>query len=250
MLNRTLEGKTAIVTGGERGIGRGITERLLAGGMRVCIAGIDTEAAGKFLREAEAGERLLFHRTDVAEEEDVAEMLRATLDAFGHLDAMVANAGNASPGRTPVEKLSLEEWNRYIAVNLTGCFLCAKHAFPELRKTSGSMVLMASTRALQSKPHNTAYSASKGGVIALTHALATSGGPDIRVNCISPGWIHLEHHRAQLREEDHLQHLTGRVGRASDIAAMTAFLLSEEAGFITGQNFVVDGGMTKKMIYQ
>jgi NAD(P)-dependent dehydrogenase (short-subunit alcohol dehydrogenase family) len=120
----------------------------------------------------------------------------------------------------------------------------------------GSIVNIASTRALQSEANTEAYSASKGGVVALTHALAVSLGPDIRVNCISPGWIAVDDWKKSarrkqpvLRPEDHAQHPVGRVGHPEDIAALAAYLISSKASFITGQNFVVDGGMTKKMIY-
>jgi len=121
----------------------------------------------------------------------------------------------------------------------------AKHCAPQLRRRGGAIVNIASTRALQSEPGTEAYSASKGGLVALTHALAMSLGPQVRVNCVSPGWIA---HQA-VRKKDHAQHPAGRVGRPEDIAEIVAYLLSDAAGFITGQNFVVDGGMTRKMIY-
>lgn len=242
------ERKVAIVTGGERGIGRGIAAELLRRGMRVCIAGIDTAAAATALAELDAGADLSFIETDVRSEPAVRRMVAEALSIHGRLDAVVANAGIASPGHTPVEDLALEEWERVIATNLTGVFLCAKHAFAELRRRRGAMVLIASTRALQSEPNTPAYSASKGGVVALAHSLAVSGGPEIRVNCISPGWIHTGAPGA-LSTADHAQHPAGRVGVPADIACMAAYLLSDEAGFVTGQNFVVDGGMTRKMIY-
>jgi len=120
----------------------------------------------------------------------------------------------------------------------------------------GAIINIASTRALMSEPDTESYSASKGGLAALTHALAISFGPEVRVNCISPGWIDVsawqKHNRRRpeaLSEADHEQHPAGRVGRVEDVAAMAVFLASEESGFITCQNFVVDGGMTKKMIY-
>ncbi len=116
-----------------------------------------------------------------------------------------------------------------IGVNLTGVFLMTKH------------------RALQSEPDTEAYAAAKGGVVALTHALAMSLGPRVRANCVSPGWI--AHKARKLRKIDHAQHPAGRTGRPEDIAEMVAFLLSDAAGFVTGQNFVIDGGMTRKMIY-
>ncbi|HAC30043.1 MAG TPA: oxidoreductase, partial [Marinobacter hydrocarbonoclasticus] len=149
----------------------------------------------------------------------------------------------------------LEQWQRRMDVNLTGPFLVSKHAIPHLRKARGVIVNMASTRALQSEPDTEAYAATKGGLVALTHALAISLGPEIRVNCISPGWIDTRDWQGSeqavepLSEADHQQHPAGRVGSPEDIASLVAYLISSEAGFVTGQNFVVDGGMTRKMIY-
>lgn len=248
--------KIALVTGGGQGIGRCIVEHLLGAKMAVVIADIDAEAG----QEAEESFRnsltVRFLETDVGSEESVERTVRVTLEQFGRLDALVNNAGIAHPGNAPVHELSLEAWNRVIGVNLTGVFLCAKHAVPSLRRTRGAIVNVASTRAIQSEPNTEAYSASKGGVVALTHALAMSLGPDIRVNCISPGWIDVSAWKkgnmaapATLSDMDHAQHPVGRVGTPHDVAALAAFLISDQAGFITGQNFVVDGGMTKKMIY-
>ena len=243
-----MNGKTAIVTGGERGIGKGIVRAFLDRGMRVCIAGIDTESANRTLDELEAGDRVMFLETNVREEGQIRKAVRQTVETFGRLDVMVPNAGLPHPPHKPIEELTLEEWNDVIEINLTGVFLCAKHAFPELRKTKGSIVLIASTRALQSVPNNFAYTASKGGVLSLTHSLAMSGGPDIRVNCISPGWIYFGD-PDKLDAEHHAQHAAGRVGNPMDIGNLAAYLVSEEAGFITGQNFIADGGMTRKMVY-
>jgi NAD(P)-dependent dehydrogenase (short-subunit alcohol dehydrogenase family) len=136
-------------------------------------------------------------------------------------------------------------------------FLFTKHAVPHLRRTRGSIINLGSTRAEQSEAHTEPYAASKGGIVALSHALAVSLGPEIRVNCISPGWIATSElaprdrrKKPKLSRADHAQHPVGRVGRPDDIAALCAWLLSEEAGFVTGQNFVADGGMSKKMIYR
>ncbi len=248
--------KVALVTGGGQGIGKGIVKHLLEAGLAVAIGEIDGEAG----REAEEEFRPLgpvrFCKTDVSDEDSVKSAVGLTVEHFGRLDLLVNNAGIARPGNAPVHELSLETWNRVIGTNLTGMFLCVKHSVPHLQATKGAIVNIASTRAIQSEPHTEAYSASKGGVLALTHALALSLGPDIRVNCISPGWIEVsawkKAHRASkpdLREVDHAQHPAGRVGTPEDIAALVGFLVSDKAGFITGQNFVVDGGMTKKMIY-
>jgi NAD(P)-dependent dehydrogenase (short-subunit alcohol dehydrogenase family) len=249
--------QVVIVTGGAQGIGRGICEHLLGQGHRVVIADVDAEAGQECLGLWKAfADRARFIQTDVSDEASVRACIAETVRVFRGIDALVNNAGIADPGRTPVEELRLEDWNRFIATNLTGCFLMAKHAIPHLRRSRGSIVNIASTRALQSERHTEAYSASKGGVVALTHALAVSLGPEIRVNCISPGWIDTGPWKKSailagppLRPTDHQQHPAGRVGRPEDIAAMAAFLIGDGAGFITGQDFVVDGGMTRKMVY-
>jgi NAD(P)-dependent dehydrogenase (short-subunit alcohol dehydrogenase family) len=224
--------KTVLVTGGAQGIGHA-TARLLAGrGWRVAIADI---------RKSEP----FFVKTDVSREASVRACVRAVVKQFGRLDALVNNAGLTGPDDGPLEKLALKDWNRRIGVNLTGAFLMAKHCIPQLRKHRGAIVNIASTRALQSEPDTEAYSASKGGLVAFTHALANSLGPAVRVNCISPGWIS---HKPVSRK-DHAQHPVGRVGQSEDVAELVAYLLSDAAGFVTGQNFVIDGGMTRKMIY-
>lgn len=225
--------KIALITGGAQGIGRGIALALAGQGWQVALA--DLQRTTDFY----------FVRTDVSREPAVRACVRAVVKRFGRLDALVNNAGIASPHNGPVEKLALREWNRRIGTNLTGAFLMAKHAVPHLRRARGTIVNIASTRALQSEPDTEAYAASKGGLVALTHALSMSLGPEVRVNCVSPGWIA---HQA-VRKKDHAQHPVGRAGRDQDIAEFVAYLLSDAAGFITGQNFVIDGGMTKKMIY-
>lgn len=250
----TGDNRIALVTGGGQGIGRGIVARLVEDGLQVVAADIDLEAAEE--TAAEFGANVTAMAVDVADEPSVIDLLKQVRERFGLLDLLVNNAGIARAGNVPVEQLALCDWERIIGTNLTGAFLCCKHAVPLLRPVGGGIVNIASTRALQSEAHTEAYSASKGGIVALTHALAVSLGPEIRVNCISPGWIAVDawQKRSRRREpelsaQDHAQHPAGRVGRPEDIAGMVAFLASPEAGFITGQNFVIDGGMTRKMIY-
>jgi len=227
--------KAALVTGGAQGIGRATAALLAERGYRVAIADVKPAAA--------AG--MVFIRCDISREPSVRACIRRVVQRFGRLDALVNNAGIASPDNGPVEKLALREWNRRIGVNLTGAFLMTKHAAPHLRRARGAIVNIASTRALQSEPDTEAYAASKGGLVSLTHALAMSLGPQVRVNCVSPGWIA----HTPVKKKDHAQHPVGRVGRDQDVAELVAFLLSDAAGFATGQNYVLDGGMTKKMIY-
>jgi NAD(P)-dependent dehydrogenase (short-subunit alcohol dehydrogenase family) len=259
VMAKELENKVAIVTGGGQGIGRGIVMKLLARGMRVVIADKDDDAAAEAADElgTNAPERVFGIQTDVADETSVRDMVAETFASYGQIDLLVNNAGHGTKEPTPVEELTLAEWNRVLGTNLTGTFLCSKHAVPHLRKQRGAIVNIASTRALQSEVDTEAYAASKGGIVAITHALAISLGPEVRVNCISPGWIVVdewqkrsERKAPMLRPEDHAQHPAGRVGHPEDIAEMVAYLGSERAGFITGQNFVIDGGMTRKMVYE
>ncbi len=245
-----------IVTGGAQGIGKGIVRYLLERGHQIVIADVDAEAGQETREEYRGLGEIAFIETDVSNEASVQRCVQRVVEAHKRIGALINNAGLARPPREPVETLSLEVWNRFLATNLTGCFLMTKHCVPHLRQARGAIVNIASTRAIQSEPHTEAYSATKGGLVAVTHALAISLGHEIRVNCISPGWIDVSQWKkrsqrkaADLREEDHAQHPAGRVGTPQDIAALVAFLISEGAGFITGQNFVVDGGMTKKMIY-
>lgn len=245
--------RTAIVTGGAQGIGKAIVLDLIDAAWSVAIADTDEVATQELMAEADVGARLLFVRCDVAVEADVQHAVRSTLSHFGRIDLLVNNA--ATNCNRPAADLSLADWNRVIGVNLTGPFLCARTAAPHLVE-GGAIINIASTRALMSEPNTEAYSASKGGLVALTHALAISLGPKVRVNCISPGWIEVgPWKRSDLRKEpnlsqaDHAQHPAGRVGRPEDIAAMVRFLASDAAAFVTGQNLVIDGGMTRKMIY-
>ena len=244
-------GRVALVTGAARGIGLGVAAWLISEGWQVVLADIDRARGSKVVKVL--GESAWFVAMDVSVEADVIQCVAQVLGQFGRLDALVCNAAVADPHNMTLESLDLDHWNRVLAVNLTGPMLLAKHCAPYLRAHCGSIVNLASTRARQSEPDTEAYVASKGGLVALTHALANSLGPEVRVNAVSPGWIDARDpsiRRAQpLTDADHAQHPAGRVGAVEDVASMVAWLLSRNAGFVTGQEFVVDGGMTKKMVY-
>ncbi|MDQ8185741.1 SDR family oxidoreductase [Pelagicoccus sp. SDUM812002] len=234
--------KQAIVTGGERGIGKAIVNTLLRDEFSVAVIGFDTVAA-KNLPDS-----VTFFRCDMANPEAVSESIRNVCASTGKLHALVCNAGIASPERLNLETLSVSDWQRVLDVNLSGPFYCAKAAAPYLRAAEGSIVTIASTRALQSEANTFAYSASKGGLVSLTHSLAVSLGPEVRANCVSPGWI-LTDSEESTTPRDSTQHPVGRIGTSQDIADIVSYLVGSKSKFISGQNFVVDGGMTKKMIY-
>jgi NAD(P)-dependent dehydrogenase (short-subunit alcohol dehydrogenase family) len=225
-----------LVTGGAKGIGAGIAERLVQDGAQVVIA--DREKATL------AGARSVI--CDVADPAQITSLLTGIETTEGRLDGLVCNAGFMI--RKPIEELTLEEWSSVLATNLTSTFLLVKAGAKMLRAAKGAVVTIASTRAHMSEPDTESYAASKGGLLALTHALAVSLGPEIRVNCISPGWIDTQHYA--IRPQDHAQHPAGRVGRIADIASMAAYLLGPEARFVTGTEIIIDGGMTRKMIYE
>ena len=228
------ETQVVLVTGGARGIGAAIVRRFAADGWRVVI--VDRDAAsgpGRFVR------------ADVGAEDDVRQLGADLRAGEARLGALICNAGIGI--RKPIGELTLAEWNSVLATNLTSTFLLVREFAPLLAAAHGAVVTIASTRAHMSEPNTAAYTASKGGLVALTHGLAVSLGPDVRVNCISPGWIDVRGER--LRPEDHAQHPAGRVGKPEDIAALAAWLCGPESGFVTGAEFVVDGGMTRKMIY-
>lgn len=229
--------KVALVTGAARGIGAAIAARLARDGWRVVTADRDQAMATSPLIRAV--------RADVSDEAAVRGLVRDVATVEGRLDALVCNAGFMI--RKPLADLTLDEWNRVLATNLTSAFLLARAAEPMLRAARGAIVTIASTRAHMSEPDTASYSASKGGLLALTHSLAVSLGPDIRANCVSPGWIDVRGER--LSPLDHAQHPAGRVGVPGDVAAMVAWLVGPESRFVTGAEFVVDGGMTRKMIY-
>lgn len=253
--------KTAIVTGGAQGIGKGVAQALLAQSWRVAVIDRDAEAVRDMTMEMPSP-NLIVIRADVASEKDVekafqkiATWQKGSGEKDG-IDLLVSNAGIANPLSGPIEQLDLKKWQSWQDSHVTGAFLMVRSAVSMLRLRKGAIIMMASTRALQSEPHTEAYAAAKGAICALTHALAISLGPNIRVNAILPGWIETRpwakaetRETVEHRDIDREQHPAGRVGEPGDIAATVLFLASEGAKFITGQQIAVDGGMTRKMIY-
>jgi hypothetical protein len=227
----------ALVTGGARGIGAAIAARLAGERWRVVVA--DRDPSG----EAPPGGR--YATCDVAGEAAIGSLVAGIAAQEGRLDALVCNAGINI--RKPVGALTLAQWSMVISTNLTSTFLLVRAGERMLRESRGAVVTIASTRAHMSEANTEAYAASKGGLVALTHALSISLAPEVRVNCISPGWIFSKGDPP--RGEDHAFHPAGRVGTPEDVAALTAFLVGPDSGFITGAEFIVDGGVTRKMIY-
>lgn len=232
------QARVAIVTGGASGIGTAIAQRLAGGGWQVVIGDVKatTDVGGAISVIA-----------DVGTEDGVAALVEAARSSHGRIDAIVANA--AINPRGPLSELTLQTWNRALAINLTSTMLLARAAEADLRSAKGAIVAITSTRAHMSEAETLPYSASKGGLVALTHALAMTLAPDVRVNCISPGWIDTGKW-GPLKPGDHAQHPVGRVGVPEDIAAAVEYLLSDAAHFMTGAELVIDGGMTRKMIYR
>lgn len=242
--------KVVIVTGAGKGIGKQIAEAYAAEGATVIIAERDSDQGRETADGViSKGGKAEFIRTDVSRPEDVAELMRKVSSNYTSPDILINNAG-ISRQESPYI-LSVESWDEVINTNLRGIFLCSREAAKIMKDHGGgSIVNISSTRAFMSEPFTEAYAASKGGIVALTHALAASFSQDrIRVNCISPGWIETGDY-SELREVDHSQHLSGRVGKPADIAMACLYLTQEGNDFINGENIILDGGMTRKMIYQ
>jgi NAD(P)-dependent dehydrogenase (short-subunit alcohol dehydrogenase family) len=242
------KGKTVIVTGGASGIGLSIAESFARNEANVVIADID-EMKGKQLEDRlnQTGLNSLFIKTDVKNEAEIMELITKSFELFGSIDILINNAGISK--FHSFFDLSVEMWDDVINTNLRSVFLCSREA-SKLMKKGSCIINISSTRATMSESGTEAYSASKGGIRAITHAMAsTLAVKGIRVNCISPGWIETGNYE-NLREIDHKQHFSNRVGKPEDIARTCLFLAHPKNDFITGENISVDGGMTRKMIYE
>ncbi len=248
-----LKGKVAVVTGAGAGIGRGIAERFAQEGAAVVIAEIDPQA-GECAANAisAAGGEALFLRTDVADEAQVRSLVETTLAHYGRIDVLCNNAAILLyDEEAPVHELSAAAWDRTMAVNLRGYFLCSKYVVPAmLGQRSGSVIHIASPTGLFGFTRLTAYSASKGGVLGLMRAMAADYGPHgIRVNAIVPGTIDTPMNAPGLSDpkvREHFAEITParRLGTPRDLAGIAAFLASDDSDYCVGGIFTVDGGLT------
>jgi NAD(P)-dependent dehydrogenase (short-subunit alcohol dehydrogenase family) len=243
------EGKTVVISGAGRGIGRCIAESYARLGASVVLAEKEQHSGQDTANHiAKEGGKVLFLPTDVRDPENILQTVRKTVQAFGGIDVLVNNAG-VSFRADPLD-LSVDAWDDILHTNLRSVFLFSRAVAPLMSQAGGGAIVnIASTRALMSEPNSEAYAASKGGIISLTHALAISfSSLKIRVNCISPGWIETGDYQ-KISIEDHLQHPAQRVGKPEDVARACQFLTDPQNDFISGENLVIDGGMTRKMIY-
>ncbi|MDX8291641.1 SDR family oxidoreductase [Metabacillus indicus] len=239
--------RTVIITGGANGIGEELVRQYAEKGDAVFLADVDAEKGNTI---AGLSENIHFVQTDVRRMEDIQKLIQTAASKTGKIDILINNAGVSR--FKPFYELTIEDWDDVLNINLRSVFLASQEAARVMKKNiaGGFIVNIASTRAQMSEPNSEAYAATKGGIVAITHALAASLGDDrIKVNCISPGWIETKEYD-QLRSVDHEQHLSKRVGKPADIAKACFYLTDQENDFVTGTNLVVDGGMTRKMIYE
>ncbi len=240
--------RRVFVTGAAHGIGRSIVEAFVKEGDRVAFCDID-ERCGL---EVAAATGARFYAIDVCDKIALEGAVQALLDEWGDLDVIVNNVGVG--GFEPITSTTVEHFETVLNTNLRSSFITSRMLAMHrekmgAKKCYGRIVNLCSTRYLQSEAGTEAYSASKGGIWSLTHALAVSLAPyHITVNCIAPGWISVNEGEV-ITPEEHAFHLSGRVGRAEDVARTCMFLCDEKNDFINGQCITVDGGVTKKMIY-
>ncbi len=246
---RKAAAKRIFVTGGAEGIGRAIVKAFCAAGHRVAFCDRNAEAGTRTAQETGA----LFLEADVRNVAALEEVMQQLFDTWEDIDVIINNAGVSD--FSPITDTPVEEFNRILQINLRPVFITARKLAlhrknQEVPNKFGRIVNICSTRYLMSEPGSEGYAASKGGIYSLTHALAISLSEwHITVNAISPGWIQNCDYDS-LRPIDHEQHPSRRVGKPEDIARMCLFLCQPENDFINGENIVIDGGMTRKMIYE
>jgi NAD(P)-dependent dehydrogenase (short-subunit alcohol dehydrogenase family) len=243
--------RVVLVTGAGNGIGAEVALAFAEQGDQVILSDVIVEDANRTLKKInEARGEAIVIACDVSNSDQVRAMMAEIYQSYGRLDICINNAG-ISKWKSPLE-LEEDEWDKVMNTNAKGTFLCSKEAAKLMGKaeSGGSIINMASTRAAMSEPNSEAYAASKGAIVSLTHALAASlQDQRIQVNSISPGWIHTGD-SSELRDVDHTQHFSKRVGEPSDVARLCLFLSDPRNTFITGENITIDGGMTKKMMYE
>jgi NAD(P)-dependent dehydrogenase (short-subunit alcohol dehydrogenase family) len=246
--------KVVLITGAGVGIGRAAALRFGKEGAKVAINSLTPAHGLETLRLLkEAGGQGVYIQGDVSKDADARRMVQETVKTFGRLDILVNNAGIVIPGR--VDNMSEEDWDRTVAVNLKGVFLASRYAIPEMRKVGGGVIVHnASVVAIKGVKERAAYTASKGGVWALTKAMAADYiTENIRVNCVCPGTIHTPSLERRIQafpdpEKARIDFIArqpmGRLGKDEEIAAAILFAASDEAAFMNGATIAVDGGMT------
>lgn len=227
--------KTIIITGASNGIGKALAKKLRKKYQIINIDIIEKKM-----------DRVKFYKCDLSSKEQLLKTIEKIKKDRNKIYALINNA--AIFNHISLEEQTIEEWEKIISVNLTAPYILSKEFAPLLKESKGHIINISSTRALMSESGTEAYSSSKGAISSLTHALAVSLAPNVKVNSISPGWINTEVNYKPIAS-DNEQHLSERVGTPLDIVDTVKFLLKNR-GFITGENIVVDGGMTKKMIYK
>lgn len=245
-----LRGKVALVTGGASGIGRATALRMAEEGARVLVADRDGDGAARVAETIrQAGGDARGQPCDVTVDAEVAAMVRAARDAWGRLDCAFNNAGVAPVEALPLAEIPPEEWSRVLGVNLTGVFLCLRHQVPAMAAGGGgSIVNTASIAGRIALPKAGAYVAAKHAVIGLTRSAALDhAGQGVRVNAICPGYVEtpLASRSIERRREAILGRVPlGRIGTVEEIAEAVVWLLSDRAGFVTGEALAADGGHT------
>ncbi|MBQ8960308.1 MAG: SDR family oxidoreductase [Ruminococcus sp.] len=222
------KGKVAVITGGANGIGKCIAEEFQKNGANVCV--IDKAEGDHYVG-------------DISDKAVLEAFADSVITQYGHVDYLI---NNALPLMKGINECSYEEFQYALSVGVTAPFYLSKLFMPYFNE-GGSVINISSSRDRMSQPQTESYTAAKGGISALTHALAVSLAGKVRVNSISPGWIDTQFRVYE--GADAVQQPCGRVGNPLDIASMVLFLCSDKAGFITGENICIDGGMTKQMIY-